>query len=523
MTTDNNLSKLNNLLSLLRRKEAWQEVDGYHVGNIHSPETAVSIPEGSTVVGNVFAPKVSIGGLLCGSLVATEAEIGKGGQVWGDIFAVSVAVKPGSQIMGWLKTIDEETAVYSQQEASLPLTENILEPNSTLLDQIDSDHLQETNPQAHPIFHQLLAEVTLARAARAEIEEAFDERISEVAGSSSEKIHALSDQLDQYQAENITLSNELKETQESLAQKEEQLNRHQTELELTRNQINVQQQSEAELTKEVSQLRKNRDDLERDNKHLNEELTAALINIDNLTNRVQSVEEAMKDSLQHSSELQDSLERWQELAEVTEAKAKRLEKEIATLTFEQEGSDNQLELLKEQKKQVENEWQQARTELEAFRTDDGNLANEAATELFIDEASQRMARLENSLLDMAQNRAEQQAWYQLNLENRSQKITELSDELSHLTKELAEVKQQLGETKMKLGASEADLNYHLEEIQKQGNHLAEIQLRLSEREAQLKQARTILKKQQATFEAFKKKAAVHIKKLQAQLDKQKTA
>lgn len=548
MSMENPLFKNGSLLSFFQKKETWQEISGYHVGNIHSPDIPVLIPEGSTVVGDVFAPKIIVAGLLCGTLVSSQTEIKETGQIWGDLFTVSVTIKPGGKIQGWVNTVDEETAVSLQSDGIVPEDQTDSEAEKFINETVGSEHLSNRTSQEISTYHLLQTEIANALAARAEIEHTFDERIKEVAGGSSEKIQSLSEQLDSYQSDNINLTTDLAQTKETLTQKEAQLERHEVELELTREQISQLQQKNEEIKQEYAKLSEKRTELETANNSLNKDLTAAMLNIDKLTNRIQSVEEAMKGSLQHSSELQESLERWQELAEVTEAKAKTLEEQIATLTFQQEESEKQMEILREQKKQAESEWHKAQSDLDALRSESGFVANEAATELFIDEASIRMAQLEETLLEMAQERAEQQLWFEVNLENRLLQVNELTEQIAslngsaeqsseQLTEQLVESQAEVDALKSQLEAaqekfmqaknqaeaSEADLKYHLDAIEKQGSHLAEIQERLAEREVQLMQAGKLLKKQKLAFQEFKEKAAVHIKKLQAKLKEQKTA
>lgn len=542
MSEENQAGLSTRILSFFRRHEEWNEVSGYHLGDIHSPDLPVFIPEGSTVVGHIFAPKVVVAGLLCGTLVANHADIKSTGQIWGDLFVVGFEMEPGGRIQGWVSSVDEHTAVFLQEKGQIP-EDDKSELESLLPENVDSELLANREKQDISAFHLLQAEAATAHAARAEIEQTFEARIKEVAGGSSESIADLTTQLQSFQSESGRLTTELTETKETLEQKVAQLERHQAELELTREQISDLQTSQDEIKAEYQKLNEKKNNLDNENKGLIDDLTSANLEISALKSQIQNVEEAMKGSLQHSSELQESLERWQELAEVTEQKAKKLEDEIATLNFQQETNENQIEVLKDQKIKAEEEWQQVRGELENFRSDEGYVANEAASEVYIDEASQRMAQLEHVLLEITQEQQDQRVWFQLNLQNRLQQINQLKaelnemngsihtegvhinetvekqiEEISTLNGQLEAANEQLLVSKNQLEANEVDLKYHLDAIEKQSQHLAEIQERLVERELQLKKAAVIIKKQKAEFKLFREKAAVHIKKLQMKVN-----
>ena len=82
------------------------------------------------------------------------------------------------------------------------------------------------------------------------------------------------------------------------------------------------------------------------------------------------------------------------------------------------------------------------------------------------------------------------------------------------------------EQKMQLEGSEIELKHILNQTNAQGDHLAEIQTRLVERElqlkqaiAQLKQARAMIEKQNQAIKQIQQKAGERIRALQTQLTK----
>ncbi|RMG92878.1 MAG: polymer-forming cytoskeletal protein, partial [Chloroflexi bacterium] len=94
-----------NLRALLPFGLKQRHITGYHVGDIHAPEHII-ISQGATVVGDVIAPRVTIAGLLYGSIVAHKAQIQRGGQIWGDVYATDLRLKSGGKLNGWISTID---------------------------------------------------------------------------------------------------------------------------------------------------------------------------------------------------------------------------------------------------------------------------------------------------------------------------------------------------------------------------------------------------------------------------------
>ncbi|MCA9957313.1 MAG: hypothetical protein KC434_21440, partial [Anaerolineales bacterium] len=63
-------------LCFWRRGKTWLEIAGYHVEDIHTDQP-VAIQEGATLVGNVFAPRLVVAGLLTGSAVCRDLRVEK--------------------------------------------------------------------------------------------------------------------------------------------------------------------------------------------------------------------------------------------------------------------------------------------------------------------------------------------------------------------------------------------------------------------------------------------------------------
>ena len=94
-------------ISGLFRRKRGLEITGYHVGDIRTDQTVI-VTESGAVAGNIYAPEVTVAGLLKGLIAAKTTEIVASGQVWGDVYATTLAIVPGGKLHGWFSTINEE-------------------------------------------------------------------------------------------------------------------------------------------------------------------------------------------------------------------------------------------------------------------------------------------------------------------------------------------------------------------------------------------------------------------------------
>lgn len=555
MTSDKQPVRTQSFLTFLQKRKEWQEVTGYHVGDIHSAATPVLITEGCTVVGNVIAPEVIVFGLLCGAVITKRATLKKQGQIWGDLFAVEFVIEEGGKIQGWISTVEPETATEWINEGHFP-EEKTTDQLPAIPKELLRNLLADKNENDVTAYHILQSEIATALAARAEIEHRFEERIDEVAGGAAEKIETLTQQLTDSEAKKQVAQDNANILNNRLDEKSAQLEHHQSELALTRKKIADLQQRNDLLESKYGKLSERHSVTEHDKRVLENNLTEARQNIEQLNRRLKSAEEALKGSLQHSSELQESLERWQELAEANEKEAETFKNRVNQIQFQLAENEKMLELVREQKKQVEDEWLQVKSEHERVLENSGAATDESATERFIEEASQRMSLLEHTLLDLLQQQEEEVSWYKLNLQNQArqlenaeQKLTEergqiealvteteqlykltseqqseierLTAVINHTSSEhqtqLNALKAELEKANNQVEATEADLQYHIDAISRQGQHLAEVQSRLSEREVQLRQASQVIKQQKAVFQSYKEKATQRIQELQSKL------
>ncbi len=564
ITTDTNGNKLPfNILSFLRRSQEWLEISGYHVGDIQSEDKPILITTGATVVGDIFAPQVAVAGLLCGSVVTNHVAIEKTGQIWGDLFAQKFQLHPGGKIQGWVSTVDEETLTTMLQNKDLSAEINT--PDSLQLPENQNGSPLPTNRSELELttYHQLQTEIAAAKAARAELEQSFDARLGEVAGESSSKITSLSNEVAVINSELTKTQATLTETKEALQQREAQIERQQNEIELSRHLIQEQSEKLDNLQQTKSGLSEQLQKLQGNKQQLEETLQEKTQQLEQQADRIHSIETAMQSSLQYSSDLEESLVRWQELAEVNEKRVEEIEKEVAKKQFQLDENKKLIEMLKQQKQQVEEEWQMLHAELESVRGNptrplDGPDKSQINEEV-LNAASAQVTQLEAELENLAQERAEQILWYRASLETSmseletvrqqvaeqetemvslQEKVIELEEEVEkretavielkakykekrqqwlewqqQAREEVTSLKENLKQKENQLTASEDDLNFHLQEIQKQGGRLAEAQALLAERELQLRKAQAMVHKQNQAIKDLRTKTEAYIKKL----------
>ena len=571
MANDNHQSKPFNLIAFLRRSQEWLEVSGYHVGDIYSETKPVLVTEGTTVVGNIFAHQVRVSGLVSGSVATRQLEIESTGQIWGDLYTFKLDIKSGGTVQGWISSIDEETITTLLAEHRLPD-----EIATTEMDQLPEDEYGTPLPGSRDSFeltayHQLQSEIATAKAARAELETSFEKRLSEVAGESSSKISVLSEQLENTRTDLTNTQNSLLQSEETVKNKDAQIQRQQNELALSRNLITEQSQKLEQLQQSSLTLKQQLLQLQLEKGEVDQTLQQKLQQLEEQADRIHSIETAMQDSLQHSSDLEESLVRWQELAEVTENQVNALEKDLANANFQLKENGKLIDMLQQQKQHAEEDWQKLHAELESFRSDPEHPAAgiEAANKnkQILAEATAQIEQLETELESLSQERAEQILWYRASLETSMNELEQIKQQAqayeaelealqSRLTeqeneakmwktavsrlksrmeqqqekweqqqemtrREIKSLKESQKQKEQQIAAANQDLAFHINEIEKQGLRLAESQATLTERELQLKQAQKLILKQNQMIKEMRQKTEAYILKLQSQLQSSK--
>lgn len=564
-TTEQKESRFSGILSFFRRGHAWLEVSGYHVGDIDATEP-VSIHNGATVVGNIKAPKLLVSGLINGSASAKEITIEDEGQIWGDVLAVSLQIKPGGIVQGWISSVDETDfeALISGE-----LAEDDEAPPAPAADTgelKDTGFLNRNDAQIEAL-HLLQLETAAALAARAELESDFEKRLHEVAGEASSTIAHLNEQVAELQTDLTQQKQQLAELEENLQESRLQITRQTNEINMSRDLLNEQNEELNQLREEHTTLQDNHTRLQAERDELEENLTAANREIDGLNSRIASLEAAHMASLQHSAEQEDSLIRWQELAETTEKRANELSNELEKLQYQMEESQSTIELLRQQRSDLESELEKTISELEDLRKRNTEPVVPPAA---LAAASEKIFRLESQLQVQEQKYGDQVRYYKAALEKTQAALTAVQEQLSNQEEELTDLREKVGtqaalleqwqtavtekeaalqrqselfarkqelmasdqknlqvtlrESKARLEANENEIAKYIEMTQNQGQHLAEVQNRLVERELELKKAaarlakaRSIIEKQSEFIQQMKQVTQARIRKLEAKI------
>ncbi|MBK6713420.1 MAG: polymer-forming cytoskeletal protein [Chloroflexi bacterium] len=391
--------------NLFRRGQAWREISGYLVTDIYETQP-VAVAAGSTVVGNIFAPQVLVAGLLAGTAVAQEVTVQGSGQLWGDIFAMRFHLEPGGQIRGWINTLTEadcETLLAVATQPTEPTADTQSAPNG-----LQPEHHRLRDRAKLDALRQLQTETAVALAARAELEETFDQRLAEIAGEATNQLTLVREELKNARAELADWQQKAQDTSNTLQLRETQLDRQSKELALAQESLAQTNQDLEELREAYAQKEGAFKELTSAKIGVDTHLHEALNQVDTLTGRVHNIETALQASLVHSSDQEDALLRWQELAESTEARVKELEKELQSTRQQLEQSSDMNNMLRDQRRQIESDWTKAQIRLEDLQK---QLENEIESSKILltgsDETIRSLTELNNQLkaeLEPLQNR-----------------------------------------------------------------------------------------------------------------------
>ena len=556
-----------NFFSFLRWGQQWLEVSGYRVGDIHSDQP-VALAPGATLLGNIFAPKATVAGLLCGAAVTRELRIQQEGHIWGDVFATSVRIEPGGRIQGWVSSIDESSYQALYNDGVLP--DSSSPDHFQLPAEIVEGNLLARSDIQLELLRYLQAETAAALAARAELEQSFEQRLSEVAGEAAGRVTSLSDLLNNARSELATLKEQIDESQDNLRRGNAQIERQSNELTATRSLLTEQNQELENLRQAHSEVKLDFEQLQAAKVEVDAHLQDRLSQVETLSDRVHSLETALQASLQHSAEQEESLIRWQELAEVTEGRVQALERELNAARMKVQESSKVIEMLREQRRQAEKEWEKAIAELDNVRqreaqplaSQDGLMASEVLAD-----ATDKVSSLEGALAEAEQEHLEQVLWYKASLETTRDELEQTRrlavQQQSHLGRlqseleakealvgkwktaaeqmrasvaeqeqHLRALQQQLEQEqkgreeverqgKLRLEAGEAEITQYIRATETQGKQLAELRAALVERELHLKQAQSVVEKQAQFIQQMKQITSERIGRLETQLAHQK--
>jgi chromosome segregation ATPase/cytoskeletal protein CcmA (bactofilin family) len=496
MTVTDNKQNNPNLFSRFKRGQAWKEYAGYHVGDIHESQP-IAIPAGSTVVGNILAPQIMVLGLLSGSAIGRDVVVSSGGAIWGDVYAIHFQLESGGKVRGWVNSItDLELKDLTAANTSEPSLDNGDSPVG-----LKPEHKKILDRDRLDALHQLQTETAVALAARTELEESFDQRLSEMAGESNNQLALLREELKATKTLLDNVQQQADETSESLETRNAQFKRQSEELVSTQELL---AQTTAALEKlQISHAEKEESlaEIQAAKAGVDTHLEEALNQVDTLSGRVHNIETALQASLVHTSDQEDALLRWQEFAETNEQKVEELQEELNKANRKIQENNDVIAMLRDQRKQLEKEWGEAHSQVDELK---GQLQNTESSQSLLAKSDETIKSLIQQQSDL--KAVEQELTEKLNQLNEqlALKEEEVTDARLHYKKlhvrwkktnaELDTLKQQptklfsselLDELNEKLLQSEE----HAEQIQEQ---LMWNQASLETTQRELAQIRTVL-------------------------------
>ncbi len=520
----------------LKTGKKKREISGYHVENIDSKQPVV-IAVGSTLVGNVTAPVITVNGQLFGTAVASRVYIQAQGQVWGDVYAAELNLESGGKLTGWFTTIHADGIGNLGIDVS---PQEVIKDGSEENEMI---HLTQRDPDEIQALRLLQRETAVALAARAELEQTFDQRVSEVIGQASTEVQTLRNKVEALQSQREELESRVALFTLTQHTQEEQLKQQAEELDVARDLLVERQQTIDVLQVNLDGVDATNDQFQDQLVEYRQELIDSKEEIRKRGERLRGLESALQGSLQHTSEQEESLVRWQELAEAHELHVKELEGELDSLRLE----------LVERTSRV-GDWQgELEPDQEMSIFEDGNASLISELALLQEEAEEKSMQLLWYKANLETSRLELESYEQAAL-GQNKLLTRLQTEFDaqqlqtgkwktgfekiarqlQLLKKQKEQKYQilsdkkqaaeegLKKAQLQLNISQTEIEQYQIELETQGQHLAELQnilvehdLKTQQLETQLAKQSTMLAKQSSVL-----KQQVHLQKEKDEATKQ---
>ena len=482
------------LASLFRRGPQWTKIDGYRVEAITSEEP-VWVRAGSTMLGDIIAPHIRIDGIVHGAAVANSVTITAGGQIWGDIYTAALQIEAGGAIYGWMSSIDagQYEAIVSQGRVPAQPADKTTAapPGSSAAAARDLTHMETLTRLRH--------EASTAKAALAELEHTFEKRLDDVAGETVARVVTLREELARTRSELAT-------AQQQLAALTNNLRDSQTQIEQQTAALTTAETLRDEQTKTLDKLqtaydskRTAYDQLDATYRSLNANYLTAQQEIDHLGKKIDSLESALQNNLQHSAEQETALIRWQELAEDYQERIRELESRLENSNVEIEEQSLIVDMLRVQRDQFESEWEQVQEELTLLREREleplskEELVNERKMVDNLRAAKAEIERLQTAVAELA-HYEEQVLWYHAELETARAELQEARAAVGKQEIRLANLQAQLDDVQTNAEAQQADFKQLNEQLITQTERIHALEQQLDEEIKKGKADRTTARK-----------------------------
>ncbi|HSM58528.1 MAG TPA: polymer-forming cytoskeletal protein [Candidatus Sulfomarinibacteraceae bacterium] len=346
--------------TLFQRGKASEEITDHRTGDLVF-EGPVRVAVSGMVDGNLRAPQVSIEGVVQGLVVAYELLVASGGKLEGDAVAAHVDVAPGASVHGWVATVEASS----------------FESLTALVDEEPGLLAREA----------LRNELAVAKERIAELESA------QIAGGQQAQCEA--------------------------------------ELEQMRNQLDERLDAFSDLDRRYEEKIQALAAAEQQNEELESKLAAAMGEAEVMEGRIESLESALQASVQHSADQEEALMRWQELAETTKTRVAELSTRAEELQTELDRRNAIVDELRREQENMHRLWEQAQKELQEAQAEDGALS--------VDDLHHE---LETARAELREQQ-EQLLWYRTSLTAIKEQLQEVRGEARARSTELMELYEQL--------------------------------------------------------------------------------
>ncbi len=521
MIAANNHKNGRNLFSFFRRGKSIEvtEITGYRVGDL-SEDKPVVIAAGATMLGHLFAPEITVAGLLCGSAVTRQLSVQASGQVWGDVFVGRVQVEAGGRIQGWVSSLDDTSYQRWREAGELPTA--VANPESfALTDDLLEKSLPLRNAAQLTALQHLQTQAAVSLAARNEMEQAFQQRVLEMAGETTTRVQSLLATIQETQYTLNNLQRETAATEKRLQTREKQVEQQTNELQVTHDLLEKQKEQLSQLGQLSEEQQQQIEQLTSKRNHLETSLRENSTQLEQTTERARSLEVALQTNLQHSAEQEQSLVRWQELAEVTEKRSIKLESDLKAAQMELQQSADMMSMLRDQRAAVEKEWEKTLAELE-------NTRHKETRPLTIHESVEmidRISKLEADLFEMTQSAQESQDqlnWHRASLESSQLELDRTRHQLAEHGKQVEQLQRDMNTRQALVDKWQSEAQKLRAKVNEQEQHLKKLRNSASEMRQQasneINALRDSLRQSRHSLEALQQEKEQSQKKQQNQFE-----
>ena len=499
---------LRTLFGGARRRE---QIADLHAGDLHLDQP-LHVVGGAAVAGDLAAPEVVVSGLVYGSILARELIVRAGGEVWGDVCTLSLSVEPGGCVHGWVHTVDEDLymALWAMEDpvrarprpelTAAPDAQEILPPE--LAQAVNGVPAPDggINGMTWTVLQRLIQQETgAALMARTEIEGTFEQRLQEATAAAVQReAQMLTIALENARAEASALRDQHRETEELLAEREERVRTQAAELkrldeELTRQReqtLEVEEtlggnlQSLQEAERRIEELEEQRLAAAREGAEATEEVARLRPRLVQADARLAELEEALSSVQQHKQGLEEQVAWYRNSVKAASASVRGAQER-------EEKGRRQIEALRQvvaAQKDALTRWKE----------------NMAEVVLLLRESKQRegelrqaVERLEAKAAQFDHQREEVEARWQQEVRDREGRIDALEGEIAQMYdnletqgERLAEARAALAEQQLVLFRERATAR---EEAEEAASALASAAERVSQLEEQLDETQRKLK------------------------------